>query len=352
MDRFKHNVERAVRYVGKEGLSAKDQSEIIDVQQSTQKQERATTWQRIEEIQKEKRALVQGYMEWRKKSWNEKGARVNDRTEALERFLSFEERQEARTLRMGSDGSFEMPLKGGEKVPLSKGEIFAAAEWGFWWKFDSSVPRELQREVMSHQVHYMIAEKYDKQLIALGKSNSQYDDKKRDTYARIEQTEKTLEVMPAGILAEKMLMSFLTKEMHDGNLPFTVAAVDIYEDVEHKIDFVITVADARRGVRVGEPEHHIGIQFTTNPHATEKKHRQLERMKHRMQETEVDEIVLVTMPLNDVRNMFDQWRYTQTGEHINQKKLDPRGPDHLWSTETKKSIVDHLLRGIGLAQKV
>lgn len=250
-------------------------------------------------------------------------------------------------LRMNAQGEYEMILNGAETILLTQGEIMAAAEWGIWFQFDSSVPRTMQSKVMRNQVHHVLADQFDKQLTMFGKADRLSDDRKRDAYARIEQSEQSIENMPDGILAEKMLMSLLTKEIHDGDLPFSVQSVDVYEDMEHKID-IITVNDTRRGVKTEVHEQKIGIQFTlSKSYATlAHKNKQLSRVRKHLNETEVDELILVSMPIDDIRSIFERWRYNPDGSH--KKTLDPRGPDHLWSPETKKQIINHLVRGIGL----
>lgn len=318
------------------------------------------TLARIEELQEKKLEFVQGLRDWRKKFWSDRTLDPEGRKKGGE----FELRKGARTLTQMGDNEFEMHLKGGESVRLTKGEVMAASEWGYWWSFDGSVDNEVQREVMSHQVRAVIAEGFDKQLVALGKADRLSNDMKRDAYATMEQNNFTLETAPPGIICEKMLISFLTKEMHDGDLPFTIKKVDVYEDMEHKIDFIITVENVRRGVQVEEPEEvtKIGIQFTTlrapvygqeaskkqqvNAQLYDRKVKQLERVKNKLGETEVDELVLINIPLSDVKQKFRRWRYDNQGNRRNERKLDPRGPDHLWSEETKQRIVDGLVKGI------
>lgn len=341
---FKRQLEGAIKNAGKdagsETLSPETSSDIEKMRGIVG----ADAWSDIENTQELKQALVHEFREWRKKFWNVEGEHTKERAEAFPRIARFENGDAARTLRMRSDGAFEGVMKGGEAVTLTRGEVYAAAEWGTWWKFDDSVSREHQIALMGSQVRTRISERYDDQLITFGKNDRLSDDRKRDAYARMESSQASLDTMPDGILAEKMLVSFLTKEMHDGDLEFTVSRADAHDDVEYKIDFVITVADRRRGVRVNEPEHRIGIQFTMDRGATERKQEQLTRAGKRLRETDVDELILVTMPINDVRANYDRWRYDENGKHKNEKRLDPRGPDQFWSAETKKAILDALVR--------
>ncbi len=298
----------------------------------------------ILELQVQKLDFVKNLKRWRKKFWSKEVKAVSDQRER-----AFEEQPGAWELQYRDDNTFVTHTKGGDKITLSIGEILAAHTWGFWWKFDQSVPAEFQKKIMSNQVRKIVAAQYDNQLVQLGKVNRLSDDRKRDTYERIEEVNFNLETMPTGILAEKMLLSFLTKKMFDADLPFSVAEVDVYEDVEHKIDFIITVANTRRGVKVDEPKQqsHIGIQFTMNTGATERKERQLNRVRSTaLHEAHVDELVLITMPINDIRPAFERWRYEADGTRLHSRKLDPRGPDNLWSEETKEQIFLGLVKGI------
>lgn len=292
------------------------------------------TWQRITELQREKQDVVAKLRAWRARSLGAGGASPEDGP-----------KDGMRTLLKRDDGSYEMHLRADEKVLLTEGEVFAAAQWGTWWRFDASVPRDMQRRVMTHQVRNALSEMYDRQLEAFGAADHLSDDRKRGAYERKAQSESSLDTMPSGILAEKMLVSCLTKAMYDGDLPFTIETADAYEDIEHKIDFIVTYRDRSRGVKAAEPEHRVGIQFTLDPNATERKLAQLSRMGRRIKETAVDEIVLVTLPISHVRDVFDEWRYSDAQKKTIRKKLDPRGPDRLWPEEFKQEIVDRLVKG-------
>ncbi|MFM2374296.1 MAG: hypothetical protein RLZZ234_291 [Candidatus Parcubacteria bacterium] len=340
---FKQRIDTAITHAGEDSLT--DEAKLGD-REAVQSIAGPDAWATMETVQEEKRALMHEMMEWRKKFWDSEGAHKDERTASLSRIAAFEQGEGGRTLRVRPDGMYEALQKGGEVTILTKGEVYAAHEWGTWWKFDDTVSREQQLGIMSHQVRNLIAEKYDAQLLAFGKADRLSDDRKRDTYARIEATQGSMETMPNGILAEKMLLSFLTKAMHDRGLTFTVERADVHADVEYKIDFKIIVQDTKRGVRVGEPEHRIGIQFTLNPDAVGKKTEQLTRAQKRLNETDVDELILVTMPIDDVRKNFDRWRYDDQGNKKSEKRLDPRGPDMYWSKETQERILDGIVRRV------
>lgn len=308
------------------------------------------TFAKIEELQAHKLDFVTGLKNWRKKFWNKEN---RSRAEVLE-MSSFEKRPGAKPLRVRDDGKFET-IKNRQLLELTKGEVMAAAEWGTWWMFDKSIDANLQREIMSNQVRYVIAEEFDKQIAAFGKADTGSYDLKRDTYERIEERNFNIDKMPAGILSEKMLMSILTKEMYDhDNYSFKVESVDIYEDVEHKVDFIITYKNKNRGVRVGEPEtNRLGIQFTLNPNAREHKEKQINRVKkHGLKAAEIDDLILIVMPLDDISKKYQEWRYDENGKRHAAENLDPRGPDMYWDEATKNEILNGLLHGIEEAEKM
>ncbi len=307
------------------------------------------TWNELVRLELEKEGLAEKMDAWKKKFWN-------DATD-VEKIDSkkFEKTPESRVLHKLADGSFAFYLPDSNTpTRLTQGQVFAAAEWGIWWRFERSVPPDDQIAITSHQVGAIVANKYEKQLIAFGKNDRLSNDGIRSAYDDIEKNRISLESMPNGILTERMLFSFLTKEMHDGDLPFKVESVDLYEDVEHKIDFIITYEGKSHGVDVKEPRHRIGIQFTLDPNATDRKTQQLNRVRKSIGDTDVDDIIFVTMPLDDVREIFNSWRYTKdkTGKvvPIAPRQLDPRGPDHFWPPETKKAIIDGLVRRVGISR--
>jgi hypothetical protein len=312
-------------------------------------------WRHIDALQVEKRAFVNELNEWRKQFWHHDRKQTESRDTSLSLLEAQNTSPRAKTLYASADGStdgssFELrrnTKEGGVvRVPISRGEVLTAHVWGTWWRLDESLTREDQISIMGHQVRAHIQTAYDAQLITFGAHDRLSDDRKRDTYERINTYHDNLDKMPDGILAERMLVSFLTKAMYDSNCSFTVEEADSYDDVEHKIDFVISVRDHRRGVQVGEPVQRIGIQFTLNQAVTARKQTQIERAKKHIGETEVDDIMLITMPLENIRSMYEKWRYKSDGTRREAKQLDPRGPDHLWSEEVRQHILREVVHSL------
>ncbi len=313
----------------KQGPDAAEDTAVIERNSDTGTQEH------IHEIQMSKEELVRSLQQWRGKFF---GKSVEN---------DLESQFGNRTLQKTESG-YQTYLKGGQVVELTEGDVFAAAQWGTFWRFpDTSIDKHDQQKIMIHQMRNLIGQHYDEQLVAFGKVNKLSDDRKRDTYERIGDQSTELTELPDGLLAEKMILSVLHKVQRDFDLPFTVHSVDVYEDVENKIDFVVSLQDHRRGVKVSEQSSGIGVQFTLNASKAEDKQNQINASKNRG-EADVDDIVLVSMPFVQIRDLFDSWRYNADGSRINEKSLDPRGPDYLMSNEMKLQLLKALLKKLPL----
>jgi|GEM_PF-3078387 len=128
---------------------------------------------------------------------------------------------------------------GGIPEYVSKGQLLTAGLWSEEYYLDESTPRELKKAYTLHLARYQIADLYDHQ-IALSEINKSYNHNTGldDAYTAIRERFETGN-LPDGIIAEKMVESYLTKLMHDFDMPYTIKNVTIYEDVEYKIDFII-----------------------------------------------------------------------------------------------------------------
>jgi|GEM_PF-2041890 len=311
--------ERFENYLKK--TSAED-SAVIERNTSPETQEE------IEKVQLSKEEFVSRLKGWRAKFYGE-GVENDLESDFGNRTL------------IATEQGFKTFTKGGVPIELTEGEIFAAMEWGTFWKFDDSVPKGVQQRVMFQQMKKLIASQYDEQLIKFGQDNKLSDDRKRNTYDRIAERPSQLEHLQDGILAEHMISSLLERAQRDYKLPFTFKGVDVYEDVENKIDFVIALESHKRGVHVSEQGSQVGVQFTLNPEKESQKQDQIDASKKRG-EAEVDDIVLVSMPFAQVRQLFDQWRYDDSGNLKNEKTLDPRGPNVFISEKMEREILHAL----------
>lgn len=244
---------------------------------------------------------------------------------------------------------------GGVKELVSKGQLLTSGLWNEEHYLDETTPRKLKKEYAINHARYQIAELYDHQ-IALSEMNKVYNKNTGiDTaYSAVNDRFETGD-LPDGIIAEKMVESYLTKLMHDYDMPYIIKNVTVYDDVEYKIDFIIEPkADAEEAVGVGieEPEHRsdVGIQFTTaqSKRTIEHKEKQLTRARTQLarEEAAVQKLVLVTLPIEHVRETYDAW---------NNSKVNKRasgGPDELWPEDIKKQVFFALLERVLPADKV
>jgi hypothetical protein len=243
---------------------------------------------------------------------------------------------------------------GGIQENVSTGQLLTSGLWNEEHYLDESTPRKLKKEYALNQARYKIADLYDHQ-IALSEMNKAYNQNTGlDTaYSAVNERFKTGE-MPDGIIAEKMVESYLTKLMHDYDMPFIIKNVTVYEDVEYKIDFIIEPKTEAKAIGVGidEPKHRpdVGIQFTTakSQRTIEHKEKQLTRARTQLarDESPIQDLVLVTLPIEHVRETYDAWNNSKTN------KRAPGGPDELWPEEIKKQVFFALLERVLPADKV
>lgn len=116
-----------------------------------------------------------------------------------------------------------------------------------------------------------------------------------------------------GVIAEQMMIGVAEMIAVDrSDLKLRVFPANAYEDVEHKIDFIIDIDNSkkRRGAMVdvddGEAEHKsIGIQFTINSTKADFKKDQIE--KARGKNIGVDDIVYVELGGDALRKAIHEW---------------------------------------------
>jgi len=147
--------------------------------------------------------------------------------------------------------------------------------------------------------------------------------------------------LPEGLIAESMVQNFFQKLTFDFDVNFQVIPADIHQDIHQKIDFIIRRKSYSRGVGVAEKEAgEIGVQFTTAEswQKIQYKERQLDRARKILREKggEIDDYVLVSVPLKKTREIYQKW----------QKNKMPGGPDKLWDQSTKELIFKKVLEGI------
>lgn len=228
----------------------------------------------------------------------------------------------------------------GQKISFTKEELFTDGEWGMKYTLDASVPYLIQKEYLLSELKRELREKLDEQIIKKETVSELVHEWKKKAYEALSGSkEKPLE--QRGVIAEKMVKNFLKKISLIPGVDFEVRNADVYQDVEQKIDFLIHRKSHTRGGRVEESEvvQDIGIQFTTAIEKAAHKERQIGRVKKELQkdsENEIDDIVLVTMPMTYVKELHTKW----------QSHRRPGGPEKLLKGEEKAKILSLVLKDI------
>lgn len=115
-----------------------------------------------------------------------------------------------------------------------------------------------------------------------------------------------------GIVAEKMMIGALEMISIDRpDLRLEVRPSNAFQDVEEKIDFIITTKKKRKSVGIEEKngkefdEKSFGIQFTTNSSKEDHKKRQIEKAKE--MDLDVDDILYIAIDREVVHTALMDW---------------------------------------------
>jgi hypothetical protein len=239
------------------------------------------------------------------------------------------------------DGEFIVRRGDGTSEQATLGEIMTDGEWGIEYALDAeTVPRNIRKRYLIEEARRTLQALLDEQIIVQESESGWMDEKKRDTYRRIQHDAETDE-LPSGIIAERMVENFLKKLMFDYDVDFSIQRADVFQDVEQKIDFIIRRVEHDRGVRVYEDPRadRVGVQFTTSTNAEtlHRKASQVERSKRRLEKRErIDDIVIVSIPLREASALYHQWKHTKRAG----------GPDAIWDDATKETIFREVVKGV------
>ncbi len=154
-----------------------------------------------------------------------------------------------------------------------------------------------------------------------------------------------------GVVAERMMQGIAEMVALDRpDLHLEVRPANAFQDVEEKIDFIISTHTKKRGVGVetndstsGDEyeEKNFGIQFTINASKTAFKMDQIEKAKGRA--TDVDDILLVTIDQGIVRNALKNWEGGGRKMH---------GPWHYMPENSRRIVIETLFAGVLQAQEI
>jgi hypothetical protein len=320
---FKQNFENFIKQKDPEE-NFRDKSYYLD----------AATQHEILEIQAEKQKLIA--------AMHEKLALIDDGES-----ISFEKYGKTVTQ---ENGEYFITKKGGVKDTITRGDIAVAYKNGFDLNLDANVDRSTKKLFILHETKARISDLYNQQLIKaeVENKNRSGQDLSYKAFEALQEEEsrEIYENRPYGKMAETMVESFFTKFLvNNPQLPFTIESADVYDDVRKKIDFKIHLKrEYVRGVKVNADESadagsDTGIQFTLNQDATEHKEEQIARAKENMKkfgDDKFDDLVLVTVPLYDIKEKIDSWQAMGKDKSI-------AGPADLWDEKTQKLIFTKML---------
>jgi len=246
----------------------------------------------------------------------------------------------ARRIIADGGGGYFWEKSDGTREPVSLGALLTDGIWDINYSLDpESVPRIVRKKFFIAKARRLLQRELDKQ-IAIDQSHSETSNpRNRQGYKGLVMNRENLETQ--GHLAERMVFSYLNKLSIDEDVPFSIEAANVYEDIELKIDFILKVKARKRGVAVEgaeeEEERTIGIQFTIASRRARKLGKLLAAMeKAKETGSKVEDIVLVKVPLKKLNDLFARWAVNKP----------PGGPDRMWDVEIKQKIIRGVLKGM------
>ncbi|MBP9749481.1 MAG: hypothetical protein KBD21_02025 [Candidatus Pacebacteria bacterium] len=248
-----------------------------------------------------------------------------------------------RDIRMKEEGGVPTPVLYGKKgrgaSSLTVGDMAVAPLWDHDYHLAPEVPLPYKLTYLNACAAHAQSETSDRAWM-LEEVCASYNENSptREALLHMLQREKD----PSGIIAERMVKSLFTKLCTDADLEIDIQHVSARDDVEDKIDFILHMKGHVRGAGTTltrESGRDIGVQFTLDERATDRKMKQIEYVKRRekvLGNRRVDSHVLVTLPLRDVETLHAEW---QKSDH-----RIPGGPETLWSPEIQEQVFRGVLQ--------
>lgn len=229
----------------------------------------------------------------------------------------------------------------GTREPVSLGALLTDGVWDVNYILDpETVPRNTRKHFFIEKARRLLQRELDKQIAIDQQQSSTSNPRNRQGYSGLVKDREVLGT--EGHLAERMVFSYLNKLSIDEEVPFTIEASNVYEDIELKIDFIIKVKARKRGVSVEGLEEEeegrtVGVQFTIASRRSRKLGK-LQKAKEKAKESgsKVEDIILVKVPLKRLNSLFARWSVNKP----------PGGPDKLWDVEIRQKILKGVLKGL------
>lgn len=237
------------------------------------------------------------------------------------------------------DGRF-IAERDGQALEVSTGDIMTDGEWGVTYALDTHIDRQVRKRYAVERAKQQLSALLNQQVAVAEATSYKNDSKKRMAYQSIA-TDHERSVEHLGIVAEKMVRTFLEKLTYDyPELDFRVERADTFQDVEEKIDFLIHRKSHTRAVDVQVPEKQAeGVQFTINPTraVAEHKREQIARVLDEARRREhIDDIILVSLPTQDFAEAYATWKQWQ----------QPGGPEKNWEQDVREKVFRNVLQDL------
>ncbi len=269
---------------------------------------------------------------------------LHEQLHVLDAGGTLETEQGAWSVLQKEEGSF-VAFQNGRQLDLSMGQLMTDPEWGMAYDVnDASIHRNTKKHYVIERTKQQLQDLLDAQIFTVeSKRGTTHLNLHRAYELAREDRESTQ--MQMGIIAEKMVRTYLEQLAWDyPELGFTVQRADAQQDVERKIDFIIHRRSRSRGVNVEaiEGPKDAGIQFTTRQDVAGLEHKQEQITRAKRFSQDVDDLVLVSLPMEKFSGAYTAWRSKQT----------PGGPERYWNQQTKDEIFRNVMAGFLTAEEV
>lgn len=291
---------------------------------------------RIFAIQTEKQQLIKELEEERKNLNNPDYSRAK--------------KPEEKTVFFG-DGKYYIWHGGEDVTEITLGELITDRIWGIKYYLDpQTVSKEVRKKFALESTKDALYDLLDEQIYIDETTSEKTHEFKKGAYENLHQ-DKENKVERSGQIAEKAVYGFLRRLSMDFEVDFQVLRADVFEDVEHKIDFILRRKKHKRGVNVetsddSESGESRGIQFTINmDHETlARKQRQVEWVKSYLNDLEeINDLVLVAIPMQGIMKSYTEWK---------EQGKPSGGPEKLWDQSTKKEILSGVVQDFLSADEI
>ena len=227
---------------------------------------------------------------------------------------------------------------------VTLGEMVADVPWGLSYLLRKDAPRVHQKQYAVAQAKEALMSHLDRQICLEERERKDHAPNiHKGAYAPFVQKLEGAsfpEHVLVGWWAEEMVCGFLTRLVTDGMVDVEVHKADVYEDINHKIDFSIRRQRHIRGVDTQVIQKGVGIQFTLlrDREKLQKKQRQVEEARGNLEQMDLDDLVLVHISIGSkIIQSVRQWK--EAGE-------PPGGPMRFWSVETRRAILRGVLQNL------